>query len=137
MAATTFGAGLVDAQLIETLKRKEDEPRGIVTALAKLYAAGHAVNLRSMFGAGDYADIPRTVFLRKEFWPKVQISAVGAARRAGRARRAARWLARLGNHGPLGRRLPALVNAAAGQVLSGATLGQFIAHGPRCPPTAR
>ncbi|NUS42780.1 MAG: acyltransferase domain-containing protein [Mycobacteriaceae bacterium] len=75
VAATTFGAGLHDAKLIQTLKRKEDEPRGVVMALAQLFGAGHSVDLTKLFGAGDYADIPRTEFQRKQFWPKVRSAA--------------------------------------------------------------
>ncbi|MFZ2174177.1 MAG: beta-ketoacyl synthase N-terminal-like domain-containing protein, partial [Rhodococcus sp. (in: high G+C Gram-positive bacteria)] len=44
VAATAFDAGLHDMALIQTLKRKEDEPLGVLTALAQLYVHGHAVN---------------------------------------------------------------------------------------------
>ncbi|MBT0567576.1 polyketide synthase Pks13 [Williamsia sp. CHRR-6] len=73
VAAVAFGAGLHDAELIETLRRKEDESVGVVTALMKLYTRGHAVDVASLFGAGDYADIPRTRFERKRFWMRATI----------------------------------------------------------------
>ncbi|MFI5500467.1 polyketide synthase Pks13 [Nocardia asteroides] len=71
---TTFAAGVHDAQLIPTLKRKEDESAGVIGALAQLYVHGHAVNLSSLLPEGDYADVPRTAFVRKEYWPAVVMS---------------------------------------------------------------
>ncbi|MFI8971302.1 polyketide synthase Pks13 [Nocardia asteroides] len=71
---TTFAAGVHDAQLIPTLKRKEDESAGVIGALAQLYVHGHAVNLSSLLPEGDYADVPRTAFVRKEYWPAVAMS---------------------------------------------------------------
>ncbi len=68
VAATAYAAGVIDTQLIQTLKRKEDEPLGVLTALAQLYVHGHTVDLHSLLPAGAYADLPRTVFLRKPFW---------------------------------------------------------------------
>ncbi|MGV9709692.1 polyketide synthase Pks13 [Gordonia sp. NPDC003424] len=79
VAAVTFSSGLHDAELIETLRRKEDESYGVVNALMKLYVHGHAVDVGSLFGAGEFGDIPRTRFERKEFWLKAQISAGGSA----------------------------------------------------------
>jgi polyketide synthase 13 len=72
---TTFAAGVHNAALVPTLKRKEDEAAGIISALAQLYVQGHTVDLSSLLSAGAYADIPRTAFLRKEYWPKVSIAA--------------------------------------------------------------
>ena len=81
VAAVTFSAGLHDAELIETLRRKEDENFGVVNALMKLYVHGHPVDVGSLFGTGDYADIPRTRFDRKPFWLTAQISSGGTAGR--------------------------------------------------------
>ncbi|WP_431818484.1 polyketide synthase Pks13 [Gordonia jacobaea] len=81
VAAVTFSAGLHDAELIETLRRKEDESFGVVNALMKLYVHGHPVDVGSLFGTGDYADIPRTRFDRKPFWLTAQISSGGTAGR--------------------------------------------------------
>ncbi|GAC50539.1 polyketide synthase Pks13 [Gordonia aichiensis] len=81
VAAVTFSAGLHDAELIETLRRKEDESFGVVNALMKLYVHGHSVDVGSLFGAGDYADIPRTRFERKPFWLSAQISGGGSSGR--------------------------------------------------------
>ncbi|GAC79287.1 polyketide synthase 13 [Gordonia malaquae] len=71
VAATTFGAGVLDAELIETLRRKEDESYGLVNALMKLYVHGHPVDVAALFGSGQgakFADIPRTRFERKPYW---------------------------------------------------------------------
>ncbi|MCF8609228.1 polyketide synthase Pks13 [Gordonia sp. HY285] len=71
VAATTFGAGVHDAELVETLRRKEDESYGLVNALMKLYVHGHPVDVASLFGSGhdvSFAEIPRTRFDRKPHW---------------------------------------------------------------------
>ncbi|WP_040511733.1 polyketide synthase Pks13 [Gordonia soli] len=124
VAAVTFSLGLHDAELIETLKRKEDESIGLVTALMKLYVHGHPVDVASLFGKGSFADIPRTRFERKEFWLTASVSGGGSAGRAP------------GSHVSLpdGRHAwevdasvvtdpRALVQSAAAQVLSDATVG--------------
>ncbi|GAA5047255.1 polyketide synthase Pks13 [Nocardia callitridis] len=126
---TTFAAGVHDAQLIPTLKRKEDESAGVVSALAQLYVHGHAVDLPSLSGPGEYADIPRTTFLRKEFWPKVSVaSGAGTGRVPGThvalpdGRHA--WEVSASSVTDLA----ALVRAAATQVLSDVSPGASIAH---------
>ncbi|MFI5714999.1 polyketide synthase Pks13 [Nocardia sp. NPDC051750] len=128
---TTFAAGVHDAQLIPTLKRKEDESAAVITALAQLYVHGHAVDLSSLLPAGPYADVPRTAFLRKHYWPKVSAFSTGGSSRVPGASVAL----------PDGRHvwevqaaavdgLPALVQSAAAQVLADANLGASIAHAP-------
>ncbi|WP_299569833.1 polyketide synthase Pks13 [uncultured Williamsia sp.] len=124
VAAVTFDAGLHDAELIETLRRKEDEGLGVVTALMKLYVHGHAVDVASLFGAGEYADIPRTRFERKEYWLRTRIGGGSGADRVPGAHVAL----------PDGRHAwevsaaavtdpRALVGAAAGQVLTDVAVG--------------
>ncbi|MBF4997963.1 acyltransferase domain-containing protein [Nocardia sp. BSTN01] len=128
---TTFAAGVHNAALIPTLKRKEDEAAGVISALAQLYVQGHPVDLVSLLPAGDYADVPRTAFLRKEYWPKVSIATGSGGGRAPGAHVAL----------PDGRHawevsaaavtdLAGLVNAAAAQVLSEVALGATVAHSP-------
>ena len=130
VAAVTFSAGLHDAELIETLRRKEDESFGLVNALMKLYVHGHPVDVASLFGAGGYAAIPRTRFERKEFWLKAQLSSGGSAgsvpgshvalpdgRHAWEVNAAAVTDPR------------ALVHAAAAQVLKNASVGAAVSHG--------
>ncbi|RJO77103.1 acyltransferase domain-containing protein [Nocardia panacis] len=126
---TTFASGLHDAQLIPTLKRKEDESAGVIAALAQLYVHGHRVDLPSLLPAGDYADIPRTVFLRKEFWPNVRMSTGGGGAVPG-----AHVALPDGRHAWEVRAeavtdLAALVRSAAAQVLSEMSLGASIPHG--------
>ncbi|MBH0779008.1 polyketide synthase Pks13 [Nocardia bovistercoris] len=128
---TTFAAGVHDAQLIPTLKRKEDESAGVVGALAQLYVHGHKVDLPSLLPAGEFADIPRTTFVRKEFWPKAKIAAGGGSDRIPGAHVALPD----GRHvwevqaGPVGD-LTALARAAAGQVLADVALGATVTHAP-------
>ncbi|MEV0078706.1 polyketide synthase Pks13 [Nocardia neocaledoniensis] len=116
---TTFAAGVHDAQLIPTLKRKEDESAGVIGALAQLYVHGHTVNLSSLLPEGDYADVPRTAFLRKEYWPKVTMSAGGGNAKVPGAHVAMpdgrhAWEVQAASVSDL----TALVKAAAAQVLS-------------------
>ncbi|WP_137723131.1 polyketide synthase Pks13 [Prescottella subtropica] len=80
VAATAWDAGVADVQLIQTLKRKEDEPLGVLTALAQLYVHGHAVDLPSLLPAGTFADLPRTAFLRKRHWIDARVSSSGNTR---------------------------------------------------------
>ncbi|WP_051021990.1 polyketide synthase Pks13 [Nocardia pneumoniae] len=125
---TTFAAGVHDAQLIPTLKRKEDESAGVIAALAQLYVHGHKVDLPSLLSAGAYADIPRTTFLRKEYWPKARMSAGGNGRIPG-----AHVALPDGRHvwevqASAVTDLAALVHAAAAQVLSDVSLGASIPH---------
>ncbi|AFR46880.1 polyketide synthase Pks13 [Gordonia sp. KTR9] len=130
VAAVTFSAGLHDAELIETLRRKEDESYGLVNALMKLYVHGHRVDVASLFGGGGFAAIPRTRFERKDFWLTASISSGGSAGTVP------------GSHVALpdGRHAwevnasavtdpRELVRAAAAQVLTNAGVGASVAHG--------
>ncbi|WP_067836167.1 polyketide synthase Pks13 [Nocardia lijiangensis] len=132
---TTFAAGLHDAQLIPTLKRKEDESAGVISALAQLYVHGHAVDLPSLLPAGEYADVPRTVFVRKEFWPQSRMSTGSGNTKVPGAHVALPdgrhvWEVQAG----VVTDLAALVNSAAAQVLSDVAVGASITHG--APPAA-
>ncbi|GGL37341.1 polyketide synthase Pks13 [Nocardia jinanensis] len=128
---TTFAAGLPDAQLIPTLKRKEDESAGVIAALAQLYVHGHPVDLGSLVPDGPYADIPRTAFVRKPYWPKVSGFSAGGNTRAPGVSVAL----------PDGRHvwevqaasvddLPTLVRSAATQVLAEVNPGASVAYAP-------
>lgn len=84
VAAAAFGSGIHNAELIETLRRKEDENAGLMTALVKLWVHGHPVDVGALFGTGQdlpYADVPRTRFERKPYWLTASIG--GAAGPAG------------------------------------------------------
>ncbi len=65
---TTAAAGLPDAQLIATLARKQDEVESMIAAMAQLFVYGHDLDIRTLFSAGEYANIPPTQFRRKEHW---------------------------------------------------------------------
>ncbi|MGC0366906.1 polyketide synthase 13 [Rhodococcus sp. 27YEA15] len=129
VAATAFDSGLHDMELVQTLKRKEDEPAGVLAALAQLYVHGHAVDLESLFPAGKFATLPRTTFIRKPYWLDIRVSSGGASRIPG-------------SHVALpdGRHvweadaavvddLTDLVTAAAAQVLSDVTLTAAVPRG--------
>ncbi|MFD4369029.1 polyketide synthase Pks13 [Rhodococcus sp. NPDC058521] len=128
VAATAFDAGMHDVQLIQTLKRKEDEPLGVLAALAQLYVHGHAVDLNTLLPQGDYADIPRTAWIRKRYWLDNRINQGGNTRAPGShvalpdGRHV--WEVQAGSV----TELPALVTAAASQVLSDVTLTASIPH---------
>ncbi|MFD4458209.1 polyketide synthase Pks13 [Nocardia sp. NPDC058480] len=132
---TTFAAGVHDAQLIPTLKRKEDESAGVIGALAQLYVHGHAVNLSSLLPEGDYADVPRTAFVRKEYWPKVSMSSGGGNTRVPGAHVAMpdgrhAWEIQASSVSDLA----VLVKAAAAQVLSDVAVA--VSHPHAALPTA-
>ncbi|MGY0502576.1 polyketide synthase Pks13 [Nocardia sp. FBN12] len=132
---TTFAAGVHDAQLIPTLKRKEDESAGVIGALAQLYVHGHAVNLSSLLPEGDYADVPRTAFVRKEYWPKVSMSSGGGNTRVPGAHVAMpdgrhAWEVQASSVSDLA----ALVKAAAAQVLSDVAVS--VSHPHAALPTS-
>ena len=119
---TTAAAGLHDGQLIATLARKQDEVESMVAAVAQLYVHGHDIDFRTLYGAGDYADIPPTRFKRKEHWLDAHFSADGAALIPGThvampdGRHAWEYAASGATD------LAALVKAAAVQILPDATL---------------
>ncbi len=129
VAATAYDAGLHDMALIQTLKRKEDESVGVLSALAQLYVHGHAVNLESLLPAGEFAVIPRTAFVRKPYWLDVRVNAGGAGRVPG-----SHVALPDGRHvweadASVVSDLAALVTAAAAQVLSDVTLTAAVPHG--------
>ncbi|MCA1008917.1 acyltransferase domain-containing protein [Rhodococcus hoagii] len=129
VAATAWAAGIADTQLIQTLKRKEDEPLGVLTALAQLYVHGHAVDLPSLLPSGDFADLPRTAFLRKRHWIDARVSSAGNTRVPGAhvalpdGRHA--WEVQASAVTDLG----ALVTAAASQLFADVALTGAVAHG--------
>ncbi|QSE95512.1 type I polyketide synthase [Rhodococcus pseudokoreensis] len=128
VAATAFDAGLHDMQLIQTLKRKEDEPLGVLAALAQLYVHGHAVDLSSLLPEGDFAAVPRTAWIRKPYWVETRIDSSGNTRVPGAhvslpdGRHV--WEVQAGAVTDL----PTLVTAAASQVLSDVTLAASVLH---------
>ncbi|MGX9788672.1 polyketide synthase Pks13 [Mycobacterium sp. MMS18-G62] len=122
---TTATAGLHDAQLIATLARKQDEVDSMTTAMAQLYVYGHDLDMRTLFGPGEYANIPPTRFRRKPHWLDAHFTGDSSVMMPG-------------NHvaTPDGRHvwefapkgepdLAALVKAAAAQVLPDAKLTAF------------
>ncbi len=80
VAASTFAAGVHNAELIETLRRKEDENYGLLNAMMKLWVHGHPLDVGALFGTGQdlpYAAVPRTRFDRKPYWLTASVSSSG------------------------------------------------------------
>ncbi|GAB2650839.1 polyketide synthase Pks13 [Nocardia goodfellowii] len=128
---TTFAAGVHNAVLIPTLKRKEDESAAVIAALAQLYVNGHPVDLPSLLTAGEYAAVPRTAFLRKQYWPKVTLNAGSGNNRIPGAHVSLPdgrhvWEVQAAAVTDLGE----LVKAAAAQVLSDVSPGASYAYAP-------
>ncbi len=79
IAATCFDAGLMEPNLLFTLKRKESEADTLLHAIAQLYVHGHSVDMPSVVemlhghvtGAGRYAEVPGTEWKRRTLWPSV------------------------------------------------------------------
>ncbi|MBI3228420.1 MAG: type I polyketide synthase [Mycolicibacterium cosmeticum] len=122
---TTASAGLHDAQLIGTLARKQDEVDSMTVAMANLFVHGHELDPRTLFGQGEFANIPPTRFKRKPHWlnarfagdSSVLIPGTHVATPDGR---------HVWEYTPSGATdLSALVKAAATQVLSDAVVTAF------------
>lgn len=119
---TTAAAGLHDAQLIATLARKQDEVESMLAAMAQLYVYGHSLDLRTLFGAGEYAQIPPTRFKRKQHWLDAQFTGDGSVMMPGN-HVATPDGRHVWEYSPKGQTdLAALVKSAAVQVLPGAKL---------------
>lgn len=127
---TTASAGLHDAQLIATLARKQDEVDSMTTAMAQLFVHGHDLDMRTLFprvsqglaGAMDFADIPPTRFKRKQHWIEARFTGDSSVMMPGNhvATPDGRHVWEFAPRGAAD--LPALVKAAAAQVLPDAKL---------------
>lgn len=79
VAATCFDAGLMEPNLLHTLKRKESEADTLLHAIAQLYVHGHTIDVPSVVemihgyvtGPGRYAPVPGTAWKRRTLWPQV------------------------------------------------------------------
>ena len=79
IAATCFDAGLMEPNLLYSLKRKESEADTLLYAIAQLYVHGHSIDMPSVVemihghvtGAGRYAAVPGTQWKRRTLWPTV------------------------------------------------------------------
>ncbi|GAY15919.1 hypothetical protein MSZK_26450 [Mycobacterium sp. shizuoka-1] len=119
---TTAAAGLHDGQLIATLARKQDEVESMVAAMAQLYVYGHDLDFRTLFEAGEYADIPPTRFKRKPHWLDAQFTGDSSVMMPGN-HVATPDGRHVWEYSPKGQTdLAALVKSAAGQVLPDAKL---------------
>ena len=131
VAATCFDAGLMEPNLLHTLKRKESEADTLLHAIAQLYVHGHTIDVPSVVemihgyvtGPGRYAPVPGTAWKRRTLWP--QVTAGGGS---GEGRMPGSHVALPdGRHAWQVRAevvpsVDALMTAAAASVLEGATL---------------
>src|SRR3954469_23318199 len=122
---TTAAAGLHDAQLIVTLARKQDEVDSMTSTMAQLYVYGHDLDMRTLFGRGEYANIPPTRFRRKSHWLDAKFTGDSSVMMPGN-HVATPDGRHLWEYAPKGAAdLGALVKAAAAQVLPDAKLTAF------------
>ncbi len=122
---TTAAAGLHDAQLIATLARKQDEVDSMTSTMAQLYVYGHDLDMRTLFGRGEYANIPPTRFRRKSHWLDAKFTGDSSVMMPGN-HVATPDGRHLWEYAPKGAAdLGALVKAAAAQVLPDAKLTAF------------
>jgi polyketide synthase 13 len=122
---TTAAAGLHDAQLIATLARKQDEVDSMTTAMAQLFVYGHDLDFRTLFGKGEYANIPPTRFRRKPHWLDAKFTGDSSVMMPGN-HVATPDGRHVWEYAPKGEPdLGALVKAAAAQVLPEAKLTAF------------
>lgn len=77
MMNTAFSVGRPDAQLLYTLKRKEDEPSSILDLVAKLYVNGAPIDFRAMCGDGVAADAPGMPWKKQRYWTAARPSSGG------------------------------------------------------------
>ncbi|MDK8797706.1 polyketide synthase Pks13 [Corynebacterium sp. MSK044] len=78
MMNTAFSVGKPDAQLLFSLKRKENEVATLLDLAAKLYVQGMSVDLAAIAGAGARANLPHTQFKRNDLWTDARPSASGS-----------------------------------------------------------
>ncbi|WP_257159845.1 polyketide synthase Pks13 [Corynebacterium cystitidis] len=77
MMNTAFAAGKPDAQLLYTMKRKEDEVESLIDLAAKLYVRGQDVDWTKIYGVGDVIPSPFTQFKKVKHWTKARPSSGG------------------------------------------------------------
>ncbi len=78
-------AGLDGDALVTALIRKDrDEPRELLTALAKLHVSGSTVDWRTVLGGtGEAAELPTYAFQHERFWPEFSLTPAGDVTVAG------------------------------------------------------
>ncbi len=122
---TTAAAGLHDAQLIATLARKQDEADSMTSTMAQLFVHGHDLDFRTMFGRGEYANIPPTRFRRKPHWLDAKFTGDSSVMMPGN-HVATPDGRHVWEYSPKGQAdIGALVKAAAAQVIPDAKLTAF------------
>ncbi|WP_437819494.1 SDR family NAD(P)-dependent oxidoreductase [Sorangium sp. So ce1078] len=79
----TIASAGAEAAAVASLRRGEDERRGLLAALGALYAAGHRVAWRQVYpGEGQRVPLPSYPFQRGRFWLEAPAPGAGAGARA-------------------------------------------------------
>ncbi|WP_435897545.1 SDR family NAD(P)-dependent oxidoreductase [Streptomyces achromogenes] len=73
-AGTQSGTG-TDAVLAAASRRDRDETETLLTAVARLYTGGAAVDWTALFTGARTVDLPTTAFQRERFWPETTATA--------------------------------------------------------------
>ncbi|MEU3955805.1 SDR family NAD(P)-dependent oxidoreductase, partial [Streptomyces achromogenes] len=73
-AGTQSGTG-DDAVLAAASRRDRDETETLLTAVARLYTGGAAVDWTALFTGARTVDLPTTAFQRERFWPETTATA--------------------------------------------------------------
>ncbi|MFF8729219.1 SDR family NAD(P)-dependent oxidoreductase [Streptomyces sp. NPDC015171] len=70
-----------DAVLAAATRRERDETETLLTAVARLYTGGAAVDWTALFTGARTVDLPTTAFQRERFWPETAttVGDVGSA----------------------------------------------------------
>ncbi|MFI9424046.1 SDR family NAD(P)-dependent oxidoreductase [Streptomyces achromogenes] len=75
-AGTQSGTGTGnDAVLAAASRRDRDETETLLTAVARLYTGGAAVDWTALFTGARTVDLPTTAFQRERFWPETTATA--------------------------------------------------------------
>ncbi|MFB7510413.1 type I polyketide synthase, partial [Streptomyces broussonetiae] len=70
-----------DAVLAAATRREHDETQTLLTAVARMYTGGSAVDWTALFTGARTVDLPTTAFQRERFWPETAttVGDVGSA----------------------------------------------------------
>ncbi|WP_284748673.1 type I polyketide synthase [Amycolatopsis sp. RTGN1] len=81
MAATSLGD---DAMVTALLRKDRDEPRELLTGMAKLHVTGSTVDWGTVLGGtGDPSALPTYAFQHERFWPEFSLTPAGDVTMAG------------------------------------------------------
>ncbi len=81
---TAMAAACLDDRALAVALVRKDEPRDLLTGLAKLHVSGSTVDwARVLGGPGDPASLPTYAFQHERFWPEFSLAPAGDVTLAG------------------------------------------------------